>query len=149
RLGRRRHARAVRAARRAGRARAARAARDRARRAARDLSAAVRRRLVGPERIELAPVVRRSAAGLLNPPRIALLALACANPRMRVLALIVAAACSPPARHPLPEPVQTGSGSGSAAVTPKAIETPALLERSLANDPTHTTIHRLANGMTV
>jgi predicted Zn-dependent peptidase len=69
---------------------------------------------------------------------------------MRTLLVLALAACSSPA-HPVTAPPPHPAPVEPLPAEPRrlAIETPVLLAQPLANDPTHTTIHRLSNGMTV
>ncbi|MGE3454655.1 MAG: M16 family metallopeptidase [Kofleriaceae bacterium] len=75
----------------------------------------------------------------------------------RIALLVFAVACgSSKPSSTVPAPPGTGdttaAGPSAAPTTgdrPRAIETPALLDKPLAQDPSKTTIHRLSNGMTV
>jgi predicted Zn-dependent peptidase len=77
---------------------------------------------------------------------------------MFLLALLVPASCggkqSPPTTStgPVPPPA-TIEPASAAVVQPssakKAVVSPRLVDKPLPGDPTHTTIHRLSNGMTV
>ncbi|MGE0867823.1 MAG: M16 family metallopeptidase [Kofleriaceae bacterium] len=75
--------------------------------------------------------------------------------QLAVLVLAVACGSSKPSST---VPAPPGSGDSMAdqqpaapppGERPRAIEAPALLDKPLAQDPSHTTIHRLSNGMTV